>query len=608
MLTLIVIEKIQLGILIGQFAVQLTQLLTIIALIRGFFNEMILKMIRVISFFLDNLIMKLIDAFYKYFNLVLNGDIFEGKILSEITNRIYLFIGILIFFKLAITVIKYVTNPDLLDDKKTSVQAIIKRIIIAIASIAIIPFGFRMAFALQNAILSDGIIETIIMGDEYKNDRVKLKGREGKMIGFTVFNGFFTLNEHVASSTAKNKYEMATKLYDADRIGVKNVNMQTSNKSYMYNYTPILSTAALLFVFYMMFQLTIQLAVRVIKLGVLQIISPLVIASSIAGTDEEMPLNRWLKNTLYTYLSVFIYVATLWFVVFVSRLLTTNEILVAGNDILLKSLLYVALFIFIKDAPKLFGDIFKIQENTDSTKQIVNSLFKQTWAATKFVGGATLGAGLGFIGGVKGSLKQSASSLSNANKGLTKVDAAATGLSAATGGLKGTFKGAIAGGRGNLTGAYKKGVSSGIKSTKSSAKATKAVEDLINKKRTPSVNDNIIDKKSPSNINPNIKNNNSFIENISTNIDDTSTTSNDILKDKSFKEKEDLEKKMPIDNNNKKNKNDYAEIDKTGYKEIANNNKFDKENDFKPRETKENEWINKILENNETEINDSNNN
>ena len=515
MLTLIVIEKIQLGILIGQFAVQLTQLLTIIALIRGFFNEMILKMIRVISFFLDNLIMKLIDAFYKYFNLVLNGDIFEGKILSEITNRIYLFIGILIFFKLAITVIKYVTNPDLLDDKKTSVQAIIKRIIIAIASIAIIPFGFRMAFALQNAILSDGIIETIIMGDEYKSDRVKLKGREGKMIGFTVFNGFFTLNEHVASSTAKNKYEMATKLYDADRIGVKNVNMQTSNKSYMYNYTPILSTAALLFVFHMMFQLTIQLAVRVIKLGVLQIISPLVIASSIAGTDEEMPLNRWLKNTLYTYLSVFIYVATLWFVVFVSRLLTTNEILVAGNDILLKSLLYVALFIFIKDAPKLFGDIFKIQENTDSTKQIVNSLFKQTWAATKFVGGATLGAGLGFIGGVKGSLKQSASSLSNANKGLTKVDAAATGLSAATGGLKGTFKGAIAGGRGNLTGAYKKGVSSGIKSTKSSAKATKAVEDLINKKRTPSVNDNIIDKKSPSNINPNIKNNNSFIENIS---------------------------------------------------------------------------------------------
>ena len=299
MLTLIVIEKIQLGILIGQFAVQLTQLLTIIALIRGFFNEMILKMIRVISFFLDNLIMKLIDAFYKYFNLVLNGDIFEGKILSEITNRIYLFIGILIFFKLAITVIKYVTNPDLLDDKKTSVQAIIKRIIIAIASIAIIPFGFRMAFALQNAILSDGIIETIIMGDEYKSDRVKLKGREGKMIGFTVFNGFFTLNEHVASSTAKNKYEMATKLYDADRIGVKNVNMQTSNKSYMYNYTPILSTAALLFVFHMMFQLTIQLAVRVIKLGVLQIISPLVIASSIAGTDEEMPLNRWLKNTLY---------------------------------------------------------------------------------------------------------------------------------------------------------------------------------------------------------------------------------------------------------------------------------------------------------------------
>ena len=59
MLTLIVIEKIQLGILIGQFAVQLTQLLTIIALIRGFFNEMILKMIRVISFFLDNLIMKI---------------------------------------------------------------------------------------------------------------------------------------------------------------------------------------------------------------------------------------------------------------------------------------------------------------------------------------------------------------------------------------------------------------------------------------------------------------------------------------------------------------------------------------------------------------------
>lgn len=461
-------------------SMELSKLAIIVALLRGFFNEMILKMIRTISFFLDGILMKLIEYFYHYFDLILNQKIFEGELLKNITTKIYIFIGILIFFKLSITVINYIINPDLLEQKGTSVEAIIKKIIISIISIVLIPFGFKIAYSLQDAILNDGIIEHVILGEEY-NDLSKLQGREGKMIGFTVFNGFFNLNESVSNSKAKRMYNQAQKLYDIDKIGVANVNLQPYEGVYAYNYLPIISTICLLFVFYMMFKLTIELAVRSIKLGVLEIISPFVIASSIAGVEEEMALSRWWKNVFLTYISVFINVATLWFVVFIAKLITTDKILVSNGDLLLKTLIYCSLFVFINDAPKIFGDIFHIEKNSDNTKNLVDNLFRQTWSATKFVGGAALGLGLGTIGGLAGSLKQTGKTIIDPkSKGVDKVIASGNALSS---GIKGGFKGAFSGAKGNLGGAYNAGLVTGAKFTKKNMNPG-VLDNMLNNKKT----------------------------------------------------------------------------------------------------------------------------
>ena len=47
-----------------------------------------------------------------------SGDIFSPDKIQEIAGRIYIVVGVLMLFKLVISAIQYMVNPDSFDDKE----------------------------------------------------------------------------------------------------------------------------------------------------------------------------------------------------------------------------------------------------------------------------------------------------------------------------------------------------------------------------------------------------------------------------------------------------------------------------------------------------------
>ena len=347
-------------IMVAQLALELGKIGVIIGLLKGFFNELILKIVRHISYFIDSVLLNLIDKFYDYFYLIINNEIFDSEFIKQISTTIYMFIGILIFFKVAITIINYVVNPEKMEDKRIGGEKLIKKIVFSVLTIALIPFIFNLGLKLQGAILNDNIIEKVILADQY-NEITKSNVSHGKILGFTIFNGFFTLDERNATTRQILKYERAQNRYSLDPIPAKYLNssrLGTEKGVYGYKYYPVISTIALFFTLSVIIKLTIDVAVRVLKLYFLQFSAPFAISSSIISTEEDDSLKRWLKTTISTYLSIFGKVATIWFLVLFERMISQSDFIVSKNDLLLKALLSLAVFVFVKDAPKFLGEIF----------------------------------------------------------------------------------------------------------------------------------------------------------------------------------------------------------------------------------------------------------
>ena len=66
---------------------------------------------------IDRIIYWLISVVYDTIDALANLSIFSGENISEISNRIYVFLGIIMLFKVTFSLITYLINPDTMNDK-----------------------------------------------------------------------------------------------------------------------------------------------------------------------------------------------------------------------------------------------------------------------------------------------------------------------------------------------------------------------------------------------------------------------------------------------------------------------------------------------------------
>lgn len=179
------------------------------------------------------------------------------------------------------------------------------------------------------------------------------------------------------------------------------INDRATNGEYLFDYKFVISTAAGVFVVIMYLNFCIDLAIRSVKFGFLQLIAPIPILSMIDPKSAKSGMmSKWAKNCLNTYLGLFIRIAAVSFVVLVVNLVFTQNNITSGGsevNVFVKIVVLFGALMFAKELPKLITDLTGI-DFAGNFKLNPFSRIPGVKVANK-LGGAAITGAVGGIGG-----------------------------------------------------------------------------------------------------------------------------------------------------------------------------------------------------------------
>ena len=348
----------------------MTQLIMIVTLMTNISNsDWLIQQARHFCIDFDQTIVSYADRIYGYFGDLASGTLLTDNIVNSISSKVYLIIGIFIFFKLAMTCIRYMLNPEGFMDTKVGAETLVKRIIVGSLIIIMIPFFFKFGYRIQEAIISDRLIEKVVLPKDVYN-KVVSSSHPGKDMVMVVHRGFFNWNEAISEESASkvyNSYDKVVKYNDITKFNKSLIN-EKEGDLYVIEYIPIISTLAVGYVLFMLIKFSMEVAFRSFKLIFLQFLAPFAIVNYMLDPTKEDVLKNWINATVSTFLIIFIRVLTIWIAIMVAYFLANGidgESLLNTNDALLKTLIVLGLYAFLKDLPKIISDIFgyNLQEN-----------------------------------------------------------------------------------------------------------------------------------------------------------------------------------------------------------------------------------------------------
>ena len=362
--------------------------------------------------------------------------------ISYITSRIMLLCGVYALFKLSITLINCIIDPNKIEKSGKSGTKIVQRIVIAVVLLASSKFIFDELFAFQNVVIDSNVIPKIIYGDANYNDE-----NDGDMALTSkkfVNSVFVTLFENNTAETSPSEAAKTAK----NRVLQGESILLLSPYAYDagFHYIPFVTGIVGILLCYYFIAFAFELGTRIIKLFVLQVISPIPIIMSIDPSSKSDKLVNFAKLYGGIYLNVFVRILTVY-VAFVALNLVTSVF--DGINWLAKILLIIGVFHSAKELPKLIEDALGIKLGLGDAGKGFGAVLKGTIAGgAGLVGGAIAG---GISGGAGGALSGAFSGLTT---GVTKGAAAknAVGvIGASTGAIKGGFgMGARVAGAGGL--------------------------------------------------------------------------------------------------------------------------------------------------------------
>ena len=432
--------------------------------------------------FIDTIIYRLVDYVYDIFNALAKVNIFDMNDYKTIVSRIYVILGMIMLFSLAYSLLKAVINPDEFAKGENSFPKLIKNVVVSLVIIAVLPTVFSVAFNLQNSILNQNTIPKLIFGNDTDYDTAT-KEDAGKMMSYNVMSAFLHPNVEwcnekgyeIEEGTDINLSNCASKIkgdggwlvtngedlksvtekFNAGTYDISAFNdFGESAAAGKVTYNVFISTVAGVFLLYVLLNFCFDMAVRVVKLMFFQIIAPIpVICRVIPGGKLKDVFSDWMKKTISTYLEVFIRIAIMYLGVFMISQVVNNfsnvnfGSLGVSQKLIAKALIIMGVVIFMRQAPKLIGDMFHL----DSGGMKLGLMDKLAMGGA-IAAGATIGGPGGML------LKNGTSAIKNFRetngKGLgARLGAAAQGLgSTIAGTASGARRGFMAGkGAKNLT-------------------------------------------------------------------------------------------------------------------------------------------------------------
>lgn len=344
--------------------------------------------------FIDCIIYSFISYVYQIF-LVLaqGGKLIDDKFINDLVGRIYIILGVIMLFIIAYSLLKSMVNPDeALKGKKSPVN-IIKDVVISVALIALLPSIFEFAFAFQNSLLINNTIGKIIVGasGNGSKDPADTIRKGGYLMAEGVYSAFLHASEGYCNTVDEEdneedingdtceiimidedeNYTYGDVWDDAEDHATLFVLLQVTSKivsgevSYYFLIAPISG----IFVLFVLLSYCLDMALRLVKLAVYEVIAPIPIFARIMPNEQvKKVFDNWVKAVTSTFTEVFIRIAILYFAVFIISAVTSSipkiftSVLISGSarlDILLiaQALIIIGIIMFVKQSPEILKEI-----------------------------------------------------------------------------------------------------------------------------------------------------------------------------------------------------------------------------------------------------------
>lgn len=384
-----------------------------------------MKLIRILLAAIDIVVYWLLELVYSLFIAISSAGIFSQATIQSFATRIYVFLGLIMVFKVSISLVTYIMNPDNFSKGDVGAPALLKGFIFALVGIVLVPYVFEIAYSFQRVILKENVIGNLILGmghDENSEFSDSFIESGGKYMADTVYNAFYRPNEKLVGdkcladpgdcdmseyfeTDVLDKYEKAYGEEDGAPLSVVHrldwdiLNATTEKDGetiFVMDYTYLITTLIGGFITYILFLFCIDIAVRSVKLCFLQLIAPIPLISKVDPKKGDKVFGNWMKECTSTYLDVFMRLLAIYFALFIISSISLQPInMVEGGTfdgflgLILAVFLIIGTLNFARELPKLIGGIFGI-DFKGMGGFTLNPAKK--FGSTPLIGGALVGA------------------------------------------------------------------------------------------------------------------------------------------------------------------------------------------------------------------------
>lgn len=394
----------------------------------------------------DGIATTLLGGIYKVFFLVANATIVSGDVIKVFYSRIQLILGILMIFKLAMSILNIIINPDVVKDQKQGPGKLVTRIVVALFMLTlVIPINipnaadkslnayindhgilFGFLYKAQDSILSENILAKLILGTSSNADAddmdVNNLSDVGNAMATTVLKVFIRINvkkntdppcedsetcENTICAAEVNESHYAEENVDPQVI-LSHINDSCgsgSSERYAFGYTPIIGAIVMLIMTIVITGFTVDIAVRAIKLAILRMVAPVPIISYINPPKQGGgAFDNWTKSLISTYVDLFVRLAIVYFGLFMIQIIMNGGMDIFGSNVqgftftsgVAFIFIILGILVFMRQAPQFIKDVLGIKGKPMGNVGL-SSLLGGT--AMAIGGGGLAGFGLGAMQG-----------------------------------------------------------------------------------------------------------------------------------------------------------------------------------------------------------------
>lgn len=330
---------------------------------------------RSILFNINSGIYTIVSLIFDLFFDITGYTMFDNEMIKGLFNRLFVVIGVFMLFKLCVSFISYLVNPESMKDKEKGIGKLFGRLItMLILLYVLMPMNdfnlwgdadtdakyqangilFGALYDFQSRVINDGAISELILGENLSvNGNVK-NLNIGKNVSNTIHKAFFA-EAGSCDEIAKEKVENAKNKDDLELILNDECTSGNYAGYYIFEYNGIIALIVGIGVLVIVFLFCFDVAVRMIKLGILRLLSPIPAISYIdPKSSRDGMFANYIKTLTSTYLDLFLRLAIIYLVIFIlADIAQRNENLFTGSTGgIAKAIIYISLLFFAAQAPK----------------------------------------------------------------------------------------------------------------------------------------------------------------------------------------------------------------------------------------------------------------